>query len=76
MYKVIKAFTDLQDNNHSYKINDVYPREEYKPSEDRIAELSGINNLQGKPLIELVDVKAESPKKATAKRASKKPADK
>lgn len=75
MYKVIKAFTDLQDNFHSYKVDDVYPRKGYEPSAERIAELSGSNNLQGKVLIRLVEEKTEAPKKATAKKASKKPAE-
>lgn len=75
MYKVIKAFTDLQDNFHSYKVNDVYPRKGYEPSAERIAELSSGNNLQGKPLIQLVEEKPAAPKKV-AKKATKKPADK
>ena len=76
MYKVVRAFTDLQDNLYSYDVGNVYPREGYKPSAERIAELCGSDNLQGKPLIELVEEKAEAPKKAAAKKASKKPADK
>ncbi len=75
MYKVLKAFTDLQDNFHSYKVNDVYPRKGYEPSAERIAELSGSNNLQGKVLIQLVEEKPAVPKKAAAKKATKKPAD-
>ena len=75
MYKVIRAFTDLQDNFHSYKVGDVYPRKGFEPSAERIAELSGRNNLQGKPLIQLVEEKAEAPKKG-AKKPAKKTADK
>lgn len=52
MYKVIKFFHDLQDNKHAYNVGDVYPREGVKPTDDRIAELSGKDNLQGCPLIE------------------------
>lgn len=52
MYKVIKFFHDLQDNKHAYNVGDVYPREGAKPTADRIAELSGKDNLQGCPLIE------------------------
>ncbi len=74
MYKVIKAFTDLQDNRYGYKAGDAYPRKGYEPSEERIAELSSGNNLQGKPLIQLVEEKPAAPKKA-AKKATKKPAD-
>jgi hypothetical protein len=51
MYKVVKSFVDLQDNNYSYKDGDTYPRKGYKPTDERIAELSGKENLQGQPLI-------------------------
>jgi hypothetical protein len=52
MYKVVKLFTDLQDNNYRYEVGDEYPRLGLKPSIARIAELSGSNNKQGRPLIE------------------------
>ena len=55
MFKVIKFFTDLQDNRHPYKVGDIYPREGIEPDEARIAELAGSNNKQGEPLIELVE---------------------
>lgn len=51
--QVIKKFTDLQDNNHVYNVGDVYPREGYTPSEERIAELASDKNKQGTPLIEV-----------------------
>lgn len=54
-YKVIKYFTDLQDNNHPYNVGDTYPREGLKPDDARIAELAGSENKQGCPLIELVE---------------------
>lgn len=53
MCKVIKKFTDLQDGNHVYNVGDVYPREGYTPSEERIAELASDKNRQGTPLIEV-----------------------
>lgn len=53
MCKVIKKFTDLQDGNHVYNVGDVYPREGYTPSEERIAELASDKNRQGAPLIEV-----------------------
>lgn len=53
MCKVIKKFTDLQDGNHVYNVGDVYPREGYAPSEERIAELASDKNKQGVPLIEV-----------------------
>lgn len=59
MYKVIKLFTDLTDGNHTYNVGDIYPRNGVKVSEERIKVLSSSDNLQGQPLIELV----EEPKK-------------
>lgn len=55
MFKVIKFFTDLQDNRHPYKVGDIYPREGIEPDEARFAELAGSNNKQGEPLIVLVE---------------------
>lgn len=72
MYKVIKFFTDLQDGNRAYSVGDTFPHAEagYPITEGRLAELAGSDNLQGEPLIQLVE-----PKKAPAKKA-KKTADK
>lgn len=56
MCKVIKKFTDLQDGNHVYNVGDVYPREGYTPSEERIAELASDKNRQHTPLIAPVAV--------------------
>jgi hypothetical protein len=68
MYKVINFFTDLQDNNHAYDVGDVYPRKDLEVTAERITELLGSNNKQGKPLI----AKVEKPvKKATKKAAEK-----
>lgn len=79
MYKVIKFFTDLHDDNHPYNVGDIFPHSGLTVSEERLAELAGKNNKQGEPLIKLVKEapKAdEAPKKAPAKRAAKKTADK
>lgn len=54
MYKVLKYFTDLQDNNHPYQPEDEYPRAGLLVSEERLAELSGTNNRRGIALIEEV----------------------
>lgn len=62
MYRVIKAFVDLQDNNHKYDVGDNYPRKGYKPSNERIAELSGSDNKQGCPLIKQVEKKSKKVK--------------
>lgn len=54
MYKVINFFTDLQDFNHPYKVGDVFPRQGMNVSEERLKELAGSRNKQGKPLIEKI----------------------
>jgi hypothetical protein len=55
MYKVIKLFTDLQDDNYRYEVGDEYPRLGLKPSVARIKELSGSDNKQKTPLIEEIE---------------------
>lgn len=54
MWKVVKYFTDLQDDGYAYNVGDIYPREGLNPSEERIAELSSKQNKQGVPLIKEV----------------------
>lgn len=54
-YKVIKYFTDLQDNCHPYNVGDTFPRKDKEVDEARLAELAGSENKQGCPLIELVE---------------------
>lgn len=54
MYKVIKAFTDLHDEDYPYSVGDTFPRLGIKVTDDRIKELAGCNNKQGTPLIEKV----------------------
>lgn len=63
-YRVIKMFTDLQDKKYAYQVGDTYPREGLSPTDERIAELSGSQNRQGKPLIEAIpeEPAAEAPK--------------
>jgi hypothetical protein len=52
MYRVIKYFTDLQDNNHAYRVGDIYPREGFAPSIKRINELLSGDNKRKVKLIE------------------------
>lgn len=59
MYKVIKFFRDLQDNNHVYHVGDLFPYNGRPVSEDRLLELSTDKNRRHMPLIE----KVEEPKK-------------
>ena len=54
MYEVIKLFTDLKDNNYRYEVGDSYPRDGYKPTEERIKELLGNANKQHTALIKAV----------------------
>ncbi len=65
MYKVIKYFTDLQDNNYAYYVGDTFPRNGVEAGAERVAELSSDKNLQGVPLIEEV---VEKPKRTRKKK--------
>lgn len=59
MHEVICYFTDLQDNRHPYNVGDKFPRDGLRVSEERIKELSGSNNRQHKPLIQLIKERKE-----------------
>lgn len=63
MYKVVKAFHDLQDPGkdgyHYYKVGDEYPHTGMKVSPERIEELSGAFNAQKCPLIRKVRTAAK-----------------
>ena len=63
MYKVVKYFADLQDNNYEYQAGDTFPRRGLVVSEERLAELAGSENKQGVPLIQLVEPKTKRAKK-------------
>ena len=65
MYKVIKSFTDLQDNNYAYYVGDTSPRNGVEVGAERVAELASDKNLQGVPLIEEV---VEKPKRTRKKK--------
>ena len=65
MYKVIKFFTDVQDNNHPYEVGDEFPREGMSVLPSRIRELAGNTNRQGVPLI--AEVEDEKPSRRSAK---------
>lgn len=55
MYKVIKHFTDLKDNNHAYHEGDTFPREGHSVTPERLEELSTDKNRRGIPVIELIE---------------------
>lgn len=63
-YTVLSEFADLQDEKHVYGIGDVYPREGYTPTAERVDELSTGKNLLHKALIqkveEVVEVKEQT----------------
>lgn len=67
MYRVIKAFTDLQ-KYHRYSVGEKYPYNNKDVNAERIAELSSNQNKMGVPLIE----KVEEPKKKKTKKAEDK----
>ena len=66
MYKVIKSFTDLQDNNYAYYVGDTFPHNGVEVGAERIAELASDKNRRGIPLIEEV---AEKPKRTHKKKS-------
>lgn len=63
MYRVIKAFVDLQDNNYKYDVGDTYPRKGLNVLQSRINELASHKNKQKTPLIEEIPEKVEETKK-------------
>ena len=65
MYKVIKHFTDMQDNNFAYNVGDEYPRKGMSVLPSRIRELASDENRQGCPLIEEIPDVEDKPEKKT-----------
>ena len=66
MYRVIKSFTDLQDNNYAYYVGDTFPHNGVEVGAERIAELASDKNRLGVPLIEEI---AEKPKRTRKKKS-------
>lgn len=71
MYRVIKHFVDLQDNNHKYDVGDTYPRKGLNVLQSRINELASHKNKQKTPLIEEIPEKVEETKKEKKKSVEK-----
>ena len=72
MYKVIKHFTDMQDNNFAYNVGDEFPRKGMSVLPSRIKELAGSKNRQGVPLIEEIpDIEEKPKKKKSVEKADK-----
>ena len=65
MYRVIKSFIDLQDNNYAYSVGDTFPHNGVEVDAERIAELASDKNRLGVPLIEEI---AEKPKRIRKKK--------
>ena len=63
MYRVIKAFTDMQDNNFAYQVGDEFPKKNFSVLVSRIKEFEKRKNRQGVPLIEEIPEKVEETKK-------------
>jgi hypothetical protein len=72
IYKVIKNFADLQDNNHVYFAGDEFPRKGVEVSDERIAELASVSNKRREVLIEAVEMPQEA---KIQPQTSKKPTD-
>lgn len=57
MYKVLRMFRDLKDNNHVYHVGDEYPHDGImEVSEERLLELSTDANRRHVPLIAKVEI--------------------
>lgn len=59
MYKVVRDFADKEDNNRRYNAGDVYPREGYTPSLERLEYLSSAKTPINAPVIVLTGEKPE-----------------
>jgi hypothetical protein len=70
MYKVIKYFTDIQDNNFAYEEGDIYPREGMTVLPSRLKELSTTNNRRKEVLIQ--EIPDEEPKKEKKSKSAEK----
>lgn len=66
MYKVIEAFPERYDGDHPYAVGDIYPREGWEPTSDRVKELLDGTNRAGKKYLK------EAAGKPTKKKAEPK----
>lgn len=75
MYVAIKRFSDLTDDDHIYDTGDVYPRDGFEPSRERIIELATSKNKLETPLITYIgdeeNDKVEDEKQTTKKTTKK-----
>ncbi|WP_044980635.1 hypothetical protein [Streptococcus suis] len=62
VYKVIRPFKDLTDpNKHDYALDETYPRDGHKPSDDFIQGLLSGSNSAGSIFLTTVDEEPELP---------------
>lgn len=67
MFKAIKPFVDgedgipwaPEDGGHTYAVGDVYPKNDFKPTEEHIAYLKGDANTYGEAVIEGIEPQIE-----------------
>ena len=72
MYVAIKRFVDLTDDDHIYNAGDVYPRDGFEPSRERIIELATSKNKLEAPLITYIEDDKVEDEKDTPKKTTKK----
>ncbi len=61
-YKVIRPFKDLTDpNKHDYALDEIYPRDGHKPSDDFIQGLLTGSNSAGSIFLTTVDEEPDLP---------------
>lgn len=66
MYVAIKRFIDLTDDDHIYNAGDVYPRNGFEPSRERIVELATSKNKLETPLITHIEDEEKAVAEANA----------
>ncbi|WP_346207619.1 hypothetical protein NSS91_16060 [Caldifermentibacillus hisashii] len=65
-YRVINRFKDSMDNNRLYEVGEEYPKGDYKPTKERIKELSSVHKKYKKAFIE--EIKEEKTGKTSSKK--------
>ncbi len=72
MYVAIKRFVDLTDDDYIYNAGDVYPRDGFEPSRERIVELATSKNKLETPLIAYIEDEKVEDEQATPKKTTRK----
>lgn len=67
MYRVIKAFFDMQDGETFYEVGEIWPKTGHNPTELRIQGLLSKNNGLRTPLIEEIEPERAEPVKEETK---------